>query len=114
MEDRILDHPLTRGAEHLISPGDEAMRILTAEEFVEAQLAYMRANNLIHFPLAGETRDECNRKAQAALTQKETLKKVGEWLEKKSHTDYGKPLSQTHVSLDKCHVDSLLHGEIPE
>ncbi len=58
MEDRTLDQPLTRGAEHLISPGDEAMRILTTEEFVEAQLAYVKANNLIHFPLAGETRDE--------------------------------------------------------
>jgi len=45
------------------SKPDES-RLVTDEEFVDAQMKYMKENNLSFFPLKGEARDDCNRKAQ--------------------------------------------------
>lgn len=73
------------------------MRILTDEDFVQAQIQYMKEHNLSHFPLTGEARDDCNRKAQAALT----LKEVGEWLDRRTR-------------FYQSDIEAFLRGEMPE
>jgi len=61
-------------------------RLLTEEEFTDAQIKYIeryKATNygvILNFPLEGWLRHDCIQKAQDTKSYAQALKDVGEWL----------------------------------